>query len=290
MIVKNAAEHEAPAEPAWRLALAQMRVDPGNVASNLTRAEDRVRAARALGADVVLLPEALDCGWTHPSARELAGGIPGGAAGECLRAVAREQAVTVCAGLIERAGDRLYNAAVLFGPDGTLLLHHRKIHELDFARELYARGDRLGVAETPFGRLGVMICADGFAPDQAISRALGEMGAGVILSPCAWAVPPDHDNVRTPYGQLWLDNYGPVARHFGLTIAGCSCVGSVTAGEWAGWRCIGCSMVIGPEGIPLIRGPYGAEAEALLIVKVPYLPVPKAGTGVRTTARTGRPA
>jgi predicted amidohydrolase len=57
-------------------------------------------------------------------------------------------------------------------PDGRLLLHHRKIHELDFGRELYDTGDRLGVADTPFGRIGLMICADGFAPGQVITRSL----------------------------------------------------------------------------------------------------------------------
>lgn len=57
------------------------------------------------------------------------------------------------------------------------------------------------------------------------------MGAQIILSPCAWAVPPDHDNVIEPYGQLWLDNYSPVARDFKMWIAGTSNVGVITGGE-----------------------------------------------------------
>ena len=98
-----------------RLALSQMHVEPGQPQLNLSRAEQRIAAAATL-ADIVLLPEALDCGWTHPSARELAGPIPGGEACERLRAAARACGIHVCAGIVERSGDHLYNAPCSSGP------------------------------------------------------------------------------------------------------------------------------------------------------------------------------
>jgi predicted amidohydrolase len=113
-----------------------------------------------------------------------------------------------------------------------------------------------------------MICADAFAPGQVVSRTLGMMGAQIILSPCAWAVPPEHDNDSQPYGQLWLDHYGPVARDNKMWIAGASNVGWVSEGEWAGHPCIGCSLVMNPAGNTALRGPYGADASALLCVDV----------------------
>lgn len=253
----------------WRLALGQMLVEPGHPARNLERAEARLELARSKGAEVVLLPEALDFGWTHASARRMAGSIPGGRTARILRAAARRLGVFICAGLVERSGDRLFNAAVLIGPDGRILLHHRKIHELAFARSLYAGGDRLGVVDTPLGRLGVMICADAFVHGQVVSRTLANMGAEVILSPCAWAVPPEHDPEETPYGQLWLDNYQPVAREFGLWVAGCSNVGTIIDGDWAGWRCIGCSLVVAPTGAAVAKGSYGECAEELILVDIP---------------------
>jgi len=248
-----------------------MLVEPGEPERNLARAAERIAKAAAAGAQIVLLPEALDCGWTHPSARELAGSIPGGAACESLRAAAVRHGVMVCAGIIERSGDRLFNSAVLISAAGELLLHHRKLNELDFARALYSRGDRLGVAETEHGRIGMMICADAFADGLVISRSLGHMGARLILSPCAWAVPPHFDHRRTPYGQLWRDSYGPPAREFGLTMAGCSNTGPVPAGEWAGWRCLGCSLVTGPDGATLGQG--GCDQEELLLVDLPPGPL-----------------
>lgn len=251
-----------------KVVLAQMLVEPGDKKQNLVRAESWIAQAALRGADIAVLPEALTIGWTHPSARTLADAIPDGESCARLRHAARTNQILVCAGIVERAGDKLFNSAVLVDARGEVLIHHRKIHELDFGRELYACGDRLSVAETSFGRLGVMICADGFAPGQSISRTLGQMDAQIILSPCAWAVPADHDNTREPYGQLWLDNYGPVAREFGLSIVGVSNVGPITAGPWQGRKCIGNSLVIGREGQEVARGPYGETAEALMVVEV----------------------
>src|SRR6185295_8656956 len=105
-------------------------------------------------------------------------------------------------------------------------------------------GDRLGVARSALGCFGVMICADAFVEGEIIARALARMGAEILLSPCAWAVPPDHDNARTPYGDLWRNCYGSVARDFQLWIAGVSNVGPIRSGPWAGHPCIGCSLLV----------------------------------------------
>ena len=248
-----------------KVALVQMLVEPGEKQANLARAESWIAQAANAGGEIVVLPEAMPLGWTHPSARTLADEIPNGESSARLRQAARTHRVFVCGGIIECAGDKTFNSAVLIEPSGEVILHHRKIHELNIAHDLYSRGDRLGVAKTSFGSVGLMICADGFAPGQSISRTLGMMGARVIVSPCAWAVPHDHDNERDPYGQLWLDNYCPVAREFGLSIVGASNVGPITAGPWQGRKCIGNSLVIGRDGREVARGPYGERAEALLI-------------------------
>ncbi|MBL9131997.1 MAG: carbon-nitrogen hydrolase family protein [Verrucomicrobiaceae bacterium] len=253
---------------AFKLALAQMPVIGGESAANVARAVEHIAQAARDGAAFVLLPEALDCGWCHSSALSDAGGIPDGDACLKLREAAKAHRVHVCAGLVERAGDLLFNSAVLISPEGDVLLHHRKINELAMAHHLYACGDRIGVAHTPLGTIGIMICADGFAPDLAVSRSLGLMGAQIILSPCAWAVPPDHDHVQEPYGRLWLDSYGPVAKEFDIWIAGASNVGLITEGEWSGHKCIGCSLVVNPEGKPALRGPYGVDAAELLFVDI----------------------
>lgn len=261
----------------WRLAMVQMRVEGGDLDGNLLRAEERIAEAAGNGARLVVLPEALDLGWTHSSARQHADAIPVGRAYETLAGAARHYAVYVCAGLTERAGDRVYNAAVLISPSGDLLCTHRKLNELEIGQACYDQGDRLGVVDTKLGRIGVMICADAFARDEVITRTLGWMGADLVLSPCAWAVPVDHDQQHEPYGQLWRDCYGRVARDFRLWIAGVSNVGLLRDGPWAGRPCIGCSLLVSPGGSVHTQGPYGQDAEVILYANISPEPRPARG-------------
>jgi predicted amidohydrolase len=251
---------------AFKLALAQIRIQPGERASNLDRATAFIRTAAEAGAKLVLLPEAFPLGWMHPTAD--ADEIPGGDSCRRLVKLARDHGIFLCSGLIERWENKIFNAAVLIDPSGEVVLHHRKINELAIAHDLYTLGDRLAVAETPLGRIGLMICADAFAPGLAISRTLGLMGAELILSPCAWAVPPDHDNAADPYGSLWIKSYSPPCREFGLWIAGCSNVGPISTGPWRGRLCIGSSLVLDPNGEIKLKGSYGELAEELLFVNV----------------------
>jgi predicted amidohydrolase len=254
-----------------------MLVEGGEKERNLARAEARIATAARAGAACVLLPETLDLGWTHPSSRKDAEAIPGGEPCRRLCSAAREHGVCVCAGLTERAGEEVYNSAVLIGPSGNVLLLHRKLNELEIGHALYAQGDRLGVCHTELGTIGLMICADGFAADRVLGRALGYMGADVILSPSAWARPADHDNAADPYGGIWRESYIPVARDFSLWIAAASSVGPITAGPWEGRNCIGCSLVIGPDGSEVLQGPYGRDADTILYVDVQPIPRPARG-------------
>lgn len=263
----------------FKLALLQMHVEPGDKQRNLQHALNLIRDAARQGAEVVVLPEAMTLGWTHPTAKGGGDAIPDGEACLVLRDAARHYQLYICAGLVERSGEKVFNAAVLIDAQGRVVLHHRKLNELEIGHEYYAPGDRLAVVPTRWGVFGMMICADAFARGQVISRTLGYMGADIILSPSSWAVPADHDNHRDPYGQLWLDNYGPVARDFRIWIAGVSNVGWIKDGPWHGRKCIGCSLVVDPCGQPVLQGPYGESAETTLFIDIPLQPRPAQGCG-----------
>jgi len=265
------------------LGVAQMQVAGGHLEQNLRQAGALIAAAAAQGAEVVLLPEASDIGWTHPRARELASAIPDGVACRAYREAARAHRVYVCAGLTERQGDQIYNAAVLISPAGEVLLVHRKLNELAIGHGVYAQGDRLGVAATPLGTFGLMICADGYLPGGYVGRTLGLMGADVILSPSAWAVRADHDNDKTPYGRDWERNYAAIAREYRVWVAGCSSVGRIEGGAWDGYHCIGRSVVVNPEGHTSLVGPYGLSAEAVMLV--PVTPQVRPARGAEWAAR-----
>ncbi len=245
-----------------------MLVEGGEPGRNLVRARARIAEAAAQGAEVVLLPEMLDFGWMHPSAREGAGPIPAGESFEELAEAARLSGVYVCAGIAEREGDRVFNAAILIDPKGKLAARHRKINELEMARDLYALGIEVeGIAETPVGRIGLQICSDGFAEGQWIGRELAAKGAKFIISPCAWAVDAERDAAGERYGGIWRENYEPVARECGVWIAGCSNVGRIEEGPWKGHPCIGNSIVFDAKGREVVTGPYGSAAEDILYVE-----------------------
>ena len=105
------------------------------------------------------------------------------------------------------------------------------------------------------------------------------MGADVILSPCAWAVEADHDNTSQPYGDIWRNAYRPVAQTYSVWIAGVSNVGPIGGGPWAGRKCIGCSLVVGPNGEEVLQGPYGVDAEAILYIDIEPTKRPARGCG-----------
>jgi len=259
------------------LAMAQMRVEWGESERNLSHAAEMVAEGAAQGCQVVLLPECLDIGWTHPDAPSLARPIPGPHS-DVLAEAALRHGVWVVAGLTEQAGEKTFNSAVLISPEGRIVLKHRKVNILEIAQPFYEIGDRLGVAETPFGRIGVNICADNFSNSLVLAEALGRMGARAILSPCAWAVDADHDNEKDPYGGPWREAYTRVARLYEMAVVGVSNVGWVGGGPWEGRKCIGCSLAVARTGEVVATGPYGEDAEVLLPVELELSPAPAKGT------------
>lgn len=259
----------------FKLAMGQMLVEGGKPAGNFERACGLIAQAAGRGAELIVLPECLDLGWTHSSARDQAQPIPGPRS-QALCDAAHRAGIHVSAGLTERAGTKIYNTALLISPEGELLLTHRKINILDIALDIYDSGDRLGVAQTPLGTIGLNICADNSQPSLVLGHALGCMGAQVIVSPSAWAVDADHDNAANPYMD-WEASYAQLARTHGLTVVGVSNVGPVTGGPWNGRKCIGCSLAVGPDGQTIHKADYGEDAQRLDIIDVQPKPRPLRG-------------
>lgn len=261
-----------------KLAMAQMLVEGGQKQKNVNRAVERIEEAAKNKADIILLPEAMDLGWTHSAAKTEAETIPGGSTFETLAKAAKKNNIYVCAGIIEKDGDRTFNAAVLINRKGELVLKHRKINELDIAHDLYDQGDRINVCETEFGTIGLLICADASSKDYILPRSVGYLGADLILLPCSWAVPPDYDNVKEPYGGMWSDAFKAVCKEFDLNIAAVSNVGKIVDGPWKDWDCIGNSMFMGNGAEDFTVLPYGVNADTIVYQNIKMLQRPGRGT------------
>jgi len=253
-----------------KVAMIQMSVKGNETDVNLLNAKKLVKEAAANGAQIAILPECMDIGWTHPGSLTNATSIPEGKVFTTLKALAIEHNMYICSGITERDKNKTYNSAVLIDNKGELLLKHRKINELDIGKPYYSTGDRLNVADTELGRMGVMICADAIIEDKSITTALARMEPQIILSPCAWAVPPGFDNEKEHYGQLWRDAYMPVAKKFAVYIVGVSNVGPIADGPWKGWDCIGASIAVDNKGTEIVQCPFGVDAETIVYIEYNY--------------------
>lgn len=99
-----------------------------------------------------------------------------------VRALAAELKIHLVLGFAERRGGRNFNSAILVSPDGEIAMHYSKAHTAE-DEPFNTHGAEFPVAETPFGRVGALICYDRQLPET--SRILAIKGARLIIVP-AW--------------------------------------------------------------------------------------------------------
>ena len=165
-----------------------------------------VAEAAGNGARLVVLPEAFIpaypssawakalAGWADDAAKAAFGllaresvDVPGPAERR-LGEIAREHEVWLVTGVTERDPARpgtLYNTLLFHGPDGALALKHRKLVPTNHERLVWGPGDGGGLeaVETPYGRLGGLICWENYMP---LARfALYESGVELYIASTA---------------------------------------------------------------------------------------------------------
>lgn len=113
--------------------------------------------------------------------------IPQGETVQLLCEQAAKHRIYLCWTMIERDqfyADRIYNTAVLVGPEG-LVGTYRKVHRAGTEKMMFLAGDKgSDVFDTPYGKIGLIICFDKNSPDTV--RNLKLKGAEIILNPTAW--------------------------------------------------------------------------------------------------------
>ena len=110
-----------------------------------------------------------------------------GDSGRTLGEIARDANVTLVIGVTERVGTgvgrgTLYNSLLTFGPDGSLLNHHRKLVPTYTERMVWGNGDARGLAavDTPAGRVGGLVCWEHWMP--LARQALHESGEDIHVA------------------------------------------------------------------------------------------------------------
>jgi len=249
-----------------RIGMIQLLVEGGEPKRNLARAVEWISKSKDQGCEIVLLPEVLDLGWTHPSAKDEAQPIPGPYS-DLLCGAAQKNHIHICAGLTEKEGSRVFNSAILINDTGEIILKYHKINLLVVEQEFYEVGRYLSVVDTKFGLVGVNICADNYHDSVEIGHTLARMGAQIILSPSAWTSEFHYIEGQDPYGKKWFGPFNHLASLFNIVVVGCTSVGYIVGGPYEGKKMVGCSMVVGEKGI-ISKSRYNEFATELIVADV----------------------
>ena len=255
----------APNMGKFRIGLVQMScsTDPRE---NLEKAVLKIREAAEQGAQIVCLQELFRsqyfCREEKHELFGLAEAIPGPST-EALGKAAKEAGVVVIGSLFERRGAGVYhNTAAVLGTDGNLMGMYRKMHIPDdplYYEKFYFTPGDLGFQnfDTPFGRIGVLVCWDQWYPEGARISALS--GANILFYPTAigW-----HPSEKAEFGAAQLDAWTTIQRAHaianGVYVAAVNRVGYEGTAE-SGLEFWGSSFVADPFGQVIAKGSTGKE-------------------------------
>jgi len=184
-------------------AVAQTATVMFDTAATVAKAETLMAEAAARGAQVLVFPEAFIGGYPKgadfhifigartPEGRqdflkyyEAAVALDGPEIAQLAQAAGAHK-LYVCVGIIERDGGTLYCTAVYLGPEGTVLGHHRKLMPTALERLVWGYGDgsTLKAVDTPFGRLGAVICWENYM--SALRMAMYQQRVALYCAPTA---------------------------------------------------------------------------------------------------------
>jgi omega-amidase len=175
-----------------KIGLLQMTVS-NVLEDNLKRAKDQVMTAKSMGAEIAVLPEMFVCSYSLAAMKEHAQ-EEGGPVVEFMKELAKEANLFLVGGSVpEKEGDRYYNTSYTFSNCGDLIGKYRKIHLFDIDIEgaisfkesdVLSAGDNIVLIDTPYGKIGVVICYDLRFPELIRKNVL--KGAQVIIAPSAF--------------------------------------------------------------------------------------------------------
>jgi len=249
-------------KPEAPLVVASIQMEPkfGEVDRNLDHSVALIEQAAAAGAELVVLPELCNTGYVFESraeARALAEPIPDGKSTAVWAAAAARLGLTIVAGITERDGERLFNSAVIVGPDG-FVGRYRKVHLWGDEALYFTPGD-LGfqVFDLPFGRIGCHICYDCWFPESFRLAAL--QGAEIVCVPTNWVPIPGQDPRREAMANIVV-----------MGAAHCNSVFVVAAdrvGTERGQPFIGQSLIVSQTGWPA-AGPASRTEEEVLVATI----------------------
>jgi predicted amidohydrolase len=130
--------------------------------------------------DLILVPEcAFPAYFLHPDEGDLQPVLNNDTLLKRMKEIAKQEQAYIAYGYAEKAGGLLYNTALLIDRQGNEVVKKRKSFLWHFDSEWFSEGEDVAVADTDFGRVGVVVCADARMPE--IVRLAALEGAQLII-------------------------------------------------------------------------------------------------------------
>lgn len=257
-----------------RLAVCQLGGRPlDDAAGNLAACRALVVEAGRAGAEIAVLPEGAYPAYVLGSAEAARAVLAAGPDPiEAFGAMARAARLTLVAGLVRDEDGRLFNSAVAFSPQGTVIGSVAKRFLWHFDAVWFAAGPspeetRLSrdspVWSTPVGPVGALVCADARLPE--ISRILALRGAALVCDPTAWvtsrALAPTNIQPEFLIAARALEN--------GVAVAAASKCGF--EGDTVAY--VGRSVIVGPDGVVVAEA--GVHDEGVVVADLDLRGLPR---------------
>jgi predicted amidohydrolase len=245
-----------------RIAVAQYEPRVGELDHNHAEAARWATRAAERGAQLIVLPELSSSGYVFTDESEAARTAENADAGplvERLHYVCVRNGCHIVVGINERDGEQRHNSAVLIGPEGRIATY-RKLHLFHDEQSWFTPGESVVVADTPLGRIGMIICFDLWFPEPA--RALALAGAEIIAVPTNW--------VSSFKPTVWDDRGYCQGDYVAMATAAQNGVVMACAdriGVERGTTFLGASIIVGADGWP-VGGPASKDEPELLVADV----------------------
>jgi N-carbamoylputrescine amidase len=245
-----------------RMRVACLQTEPriGQVQANVARSLELIAQAAGARARLAVLPELCNTGYVFETREEALGlseEVPDGPTCDAWMAAARAHSMFIVAGITEREGEKLYNSAVLVGPQG-LIGTYRKNHLWGAENTIFEPGN-LGVPvfDIGVGRIACAICYDIWFPE--IFRLAALQGADMLCVATNWVpMPAQPGNLPMMANILAMGG----AHSNSMFVAAADRIG-VERGQ----PFLGNSLIVSHTGWPL-AGPASLDREEMLIADI----------------------
>lgn len=163
-----------------KIAVLQMDARVAETEERLNRAGKLVASAASTGAQLVILPELFNTGYTYSEVNYEKAETLNEATAQWLCQTAKEHQIYLIGSLMLRDIDHVYNSALMFSPEGQMWRYDKQFPFL-WERAFFREGQGITIADTQLGRFGILICWDSAHP-ELWERYAGNVDAMLIVS------------------------------------------------------------------------------------------------------------